>query len=279
MGAAAEREARRRAGRWETGPGPRLSPARALHARWLGTVEYGEGLRLQEELVRERRAGSIPDQLLLLEHPHVITLGTSAAPDHVLADDVERRLLGISLFRTGRGGDVTYHGPGQLVGYPILDLKPDRCDLHRYIRDIEEALIRALAGFGITAGRRPGLTGVWVGDEKIAAIGVRVSSGWITSHGFALNVDPDLRYFGTIVPCGIRDYGVTSMARCGVQGLTPRDVAGPVAERFAEVFDRDVFFESGRDAAAGRGGPTDAAQGPGPRAPSSSGGANSKKSR
>ncbi len=243
MGARAERQARRVAGRRQVESRPHLPPARALRARWLGTLEYGEGLRMQEALVRERRAGSISDQLLLLEHPHVITLGTSADPGHVLADEAQRRLMGISLFETGRGGDVTYHGPGQLVGYPILDLKPDRCDLHRYIRDIEESLIRALAGFGITAGRREGLTGVWVGDEKIAAIGVRVSSGWITSHGFALNVDPDLRYFGAIVPCGIRDHGVTSMARCGAEGLTPQDVARPVAASFAEVFGRDVVFD------------------------------------
>ncbi|HEX7090286.1 MAG TPA: lipoyl(octanoyl) transferase LipB [Longimicrobiales bacterium] len=217
---------------------------RTLHARWLGTVDYGEALREQEALVRERRAGRIPDQLLLLEHPHVITLGRSADERHVLADEVERRLMGIALFETGRGGDVTYHGPGQLVGYPILDLKPDRCDLHRYIRDIEEALIRALAGYGISAGRKVGLTGVWVGDEKIAAIGVRVSSGWITSHGFALNVDPDLRYFGSIVPCGIRNYGVTSMARAGLEGLSPREVARPVAASFAEVFGRDVVLDA-----------------------------------
>jgi len=243
MSAQVERQARRQAGRRQVESRHHLPPTRTLRARWLGTVEYGEGLRMQEALVRERRAGSISDQLLLLEHPHVITLGTSADPDHVLADEAQRRLMGISLFETGRGGDVTYHGPGQLVGYPILDLKPDRCDLHRYIRDIEESLIRALAGFGIVAGRREGLTGVWVGDEKIAAIGVRVSSGWITSHGFALNVNPDLRYFGAIVPCGIREYGVTSMARCGAEGLTAQDVARPVAASFAEVFGRDVVFD------------------------------------
>ena len=243
MSAQVERQARRQAGRRQVESRHHLPPTRTLRARWLGTVEYGEGLRMQEALVRERRAGSISDQLLLLEHPHVITLGTSADPDHVLADEAQRRLMGISLFETGRGGDVTYHGPGQLVGYPILDLKPDRCDLHRYIRDIEESLIRALAGFGIVAGRREGLTGVWVGDEKIAAIGVRVSSGWITSHGFALNVNPDLRYFGAIVPCGIREYGVTSMARCGVEGLTAQDVARPVAASFADVFGRDVVFD------------------------------------
>src|SRR5690606_37714003 len=243
MGARVEQQVRKAAARRPAESRPRVPPRRALNARWLGTLEYGEGLRVQETLVRERRAGRTADQLLLLEHPHVITLGTAADPNHVLADEAERRLMGISLFETGRGGDVTYHGPGQLVGYPILDLKPDRRDLHRYIRDIEESLIRALAGFGIAADRRAGLTGVWVGDEKIAAIGVRVSSGWIASHGFALNVNPDLRYFGAIVPCGIRDHGVTSMERCGAEGLTPQDVARPVAACFADVFGRDVVFD------------------------------------
>lgn len=244
MGTGTRRQGRGAARRPPAASAEPRHDGRPLHARWLGTVDYGKALREQEALVRERRAGRIPDQLLLLEHPHVITLGTSADPQHVLADEAERRLMGIALFETGRGGDVTYHGPGQLVGYPILDLKPDRCDLHRYIRDIEEALIRALAGYGISAGRKTGLTGVWVGDEKIAAIGVRVSSGWITSHGFALNVDPDLRYFGSIVPCGIWNYGVTSMARAGLKGLSPREVAGPVAASFAEVFGRGVVLDA-----------------------------------
>jgi lipoyl(octanoyl) transferase len=164
---------------------------------------------MQDRLVRARRAGDIPDTLLLLEHPHVITLGTSAHRDNILIDDDQGRLLGIDVFETGRGGDVTYHGPGQLIGYPILDLKPDRCDLHRYVRDLEAVLIRAVASFGIAASRKDGLTGAWVGDEKIAAIGVRVSSGWITSHGFALNVSTDLSFFGSIVPCGITQFGVT----------------------------------------------------------------------
>lgn len=238
MGARAERQARRTAPRRRAEPPARLQAARTLRARWLGTVEYGEGLELQASLVRERRAGGIADQLLLLEHPHVITLGTSADPRHVLADDAERRLMGIALYETGRGGDVTYHGPGQLVGYPILDLKPDRCDLHRYIRDIEEALIRALAGFGIAAGRRDGLTGVWVGDEKIAAIGVRVSSGWITSHGWALNVSTDLRFFDAIVPCGIRDASVTSIAQCTGETVPLDVVAEHAAKHTAELFGR-----------------------------------------
>src|SRR5690606_11871317 len=236
MGARAERQARRVAGRRQGESRPHLPPARALRARWLGTLEYGEGLRMQEALVRERRAGSISDQLLLLEHPHVITLGTSADPGHVLADEAQRRLMGISLFETGRGGDVTYHGPGQLVGYPILDLKPDRCDLHRYLRDIEGALIDVLADFGLTATRMEGLTGVWVEDRKLAAIGVRVSSGWITSHGFALNVSTDLSYFDAIVPCGIRDHAVGSISGELGRTVPMSEAEDVVVRRFTERF-------------------------------------------
>src|SRR5688572_18149390 len=209
---------------------------RELVVRNLGTVAYGDALEIQKDLVDQRRRGDIPDYLLLLEHPHVITLGTSSHSDNILVDDAERALLGIELFETGRGGDVTYHGPGQLVGYPIFDLKPDRCDLHRYIRDIEEALIIALASFAVRASRKPGLTGVWVDDEKIAAIGVRVSSGWITSHGFALNVTTDLSYFGSIVPCGITEYGVTSMERVVTGGVVMNDVMAAVEAAFAIVF-------------------------------------------
>lgn len=214
---------------------------RELEVRYLGQVPYGSALELQRELVRSRRKGEIPDQLLLLEHPHVITLGTAATSDHVLIGEEERRLLGIELFEIGRGGDVTYHGPGQLVGYPILDLKPDRCDLHRYVRDLEEVLIRLISGYGIEASRKPGMTGVWVGDEKVAAIGVRVSSGWITSHGFALNVNTDLSYFDAIVPCGIRTHGVTSLARHCSELVTTAEVAGRVVASFEEVFGRKAL--------------------------------------
>jgi lipoyl(octanoyl) transferase len=209
---------------------------RTFEVRRLGTVPYADALELQAELVKQRRAGEIPDQLLLLEHPHVITLGSGSHDENILVSPEERAARGIELFETGRGGDVTYHGPGQLVGYPIFDLKPDRCDLHRYLRDIEEALIRVLGEFGLEGGRKAGLTGVWVGDRKLAAIGVRVSSGWITSHGFALNVSTDLSFFGTIVPCGIRDHDVGS-----ISGEVGREVALPEVEAavvrgFARVF-------------------------------------------
>lgn len=184
-----------------------------------------------------RRGGSVPDTLLLLEHPHVITLGTAASPEHVLVDAAERAGRSIELFETGRGGDVTYHGPGQLVGYPILDLTPDRKDLHRYLRDLEEVLIRAAARWGVRAWREEGLTGVWTAGGKLAAIGVRVSSGWITSHGFALNVHTDLGFFRTIVPCGITDREVTSLARETGRPVTLEEARDAVAEAFVEVFE------------------------------------------
>ncbi len=226
---------------------------RPLEVRSLGRLGYGDAVELQAELVRERRAGSIPDTLLLLQHPHVITLGSGAHDENVLLGPAERQRRGIELYRTGRGGDVTYHGPGQLVGYPILDLKPDRCDLHGYLRDLEEVLIRTLAEFGLRTGRVPGLTGVWAGDRKLAAIGVRVSSGWITSHGFALNVDPDLGYFDAIIPCGIRDHGVGSM-RAELERSVPFDrVEAVIARQFGAVFDREPVMAPAAAAREGHG--------------------------
>jgi len=195
---------------------------------------------MQAELVEQRRAGIIPDQLLLLEHPHVITLGGSSDADHVVADEATRRRLGIQLADAGRGGDVTYHGPGQLIGYPILDLKPDRRDAHRYLRDLEEILIRALRAFDLEGRREEGLTGVWVGEQKIAAVGVRISSGWITSHGFALNVATDLSYFDTIVPCGLHDREVTSISECLGRPVEVSDVVDPILLAIGEVFDREI---------------------------------------
>jgi lipoyl(octanoyl) transferase len=213
---------------------------RALQVRWLGRVPYQDGLALQEDMVARRRAGEIPDQLLLLEHPHVVTLGTSSRKEHVLLSQDEMEKKGIELFEVGRGGDVTYHGPGQLVGYPILSLAPDRKDLHRYLRDLEGALISALAEFGIPARRQEGLTGVWTSQGKVAAIGVRVSSGWITSHGFALNVDPGLSFFSSIVPCGIQDKAVTSMASILGRAITLEEVSPSVIGAFGEVFGREI---------------------------------------
>jgi lipoyl(octanoyl) transferase len=213
---------------------------RKLTVRRFGLVPYAEGLELQADLVRQRRAGEIEDTLLLLQHPHVITLGSGAHEENILLTADERAARGIELYPAGRGGDVTYHGPGQLVGYPIIDLKPDRADLHRYLRDLEEVLIRALGDFGLEGGRREGMTGVWVQDRKLAAIGVRVSSGWITSHGFALNVHTDLTYFDSIIPCGISDYGVGSIAAELRRPVSIAEVTAPVVARFAEVFGREI---------------------------------------
>ncbi len=205
----------------------------------LGTVGYADGLELQRRLVDQRRAGEIPDTLLLLEHPHVLTLGVKLADakSHVLASPDELTALGVEIFEAGRGGDVTYHGPGQLVAYPIIDLRPDRCDVHRYVRDLEEVMIRVCASLDLTAGRVAGKSGAWIGDNKVGAVGVRISR-WITSHGIALNVNPNLNYFSLIVPCGIADKGVTSLARELGRDVSVEEIEGPFAAHFAEVFSR-----------------------------------------
>ena len=215
----------------------------SLSVRRLGSVAYAEALALQTRLVEERRSGTIGDTLLLLEHPPVITRGVRSRQStaNLIATPEELTRQGVELFETGRGGDITYHGPGQVVGYPILDLRPERCDVHRYVRDLEEVLIRAIARFGVAGVRVPGLSGVWVGpagrEEKVAAIGVRISR-WITSHGFALNVSTDLRHFGLIVPCGIADRGVTSLARVLGRPVPMRDVESAVEGAMREVFVR-----------------------------------------
>jgi lipoyl(octanoyl) transferase len=212
------------------------SPA-PLVVRRLGRVGYAGGLELQARLVEERQRQAIPDTLLLLEHDPVVTLGRNARRENLLLPEEELRRRGIEVFETGRGGDVTYHGPGQVVGYPILDLGLGRRDVHRYVRDLEEVMIRTCADYGVAAGRVAGLTGTWVGAEKIGAIGVRISR-WVTSHGFAFNVGTDLSPFGLIVPCGIRERGVTSL-----EGLLGRPVAlaeamDRLAFHFAAVFER-----------------------------------------
>ena len=213
---------------------------RPLDLRWLGSTSYPEATRLQQQLVASRRGGEISDTLLLLEHPPVITFGRGADPGHVLAGEQELKRRGIEIHDAGRGGDVTYHGPGQLVGYPIVALEGDRRDAHRYLRTIEQALIEAVAEFGVAAGRVDGLTGVWVGEEKLAAIGVRLSTGWITSHGFALNVHGDLSGFETIVPCGIHDRGVTSLAKLTGRHVTVEEAAERVAPHVARALGLSV---------------------------------------
>ena len=217
-----------------------MNDAIALEVQDLGLVPYAEALALQSDLVGRRRAGDIPDQLLLLQHPHVITLGTASSRAHIVADQSRLQELGIDLVDVGRGGDVTYHGPGQLVGYPILDLKPDRKDVHRYLRDLESVLVRTLGEMGIQGEPVPDLTGVWVDGRKVAAIGVRISSGWITSHGFALNVSNDLSFFETIVPCGIQDVSVTSVSQELGRPVGVPDILGIVSRAFSEVFGRSI---------------------------------------
>jgi lipoate-protein ligase B len=202
---------------------------------WLGRVEYTSCWRLQRELSDLRAEGRIGDVLLLLEHPPTITLGRSAKQTHLLASPDQLARMGVAVHAIDRGGDVTYHGPGQLVGYPVFHLADHRRDLHWFLRQIEEALIRALAALGVSGRRFPPHTGVWVADEKIAAIGVKISR-WVSTHGFALNVHPDIRHFDLIVPCGIREYGVTSLNGVTGRSFTLENVIPPVVRAFAELF-------------------------------------------
>ena len=211
---------------------------RPLEVRRLGLVPYADGLELQRRLVEDRKADRIPDTLLLLQHPHVLTIGVKKdGRSHILASPDRLTSLGVDVFETGRGGDVTYHGPGQLVGYPILDLNPDRRDVHRYVRDLEEVMIRVCAEYGLEAGRVKGFSGAWVLDEKIGAIGVRISR-WVTSHGFAFNVTTDVDFFNLIVPCGIADKGVTALASKLGRAPAMAEVEDRFVSQFAAVFDR-----------------------------------------
>ena len=215
-----------------------------LQVRRLGLVPYADGLELQRRLVEERKADRIPDTLLLLQHPHVLTIGVKKdGRQHILASPDRLSELGVDVFETGRGGDVTYHGPGQLVGYPILNLDPDRRDVHKYVRDLEEVMIRVCADYGLEAGRVKGFSGAWIkgnsGDEKIGAIGVRISR-WITSHGFAFNVTTDVDFFNLIVPCGIADKGVTSLASRLGRIVDMAEVEDRFVAHFAAVLDRQI---------------------------------------
>src|SRR5579862_6001423 len=201
----------------------------------LGVTKYKPTWDLQQKIFGLRLAGKVPDVLLLNEHNHVYTLGKSSDEHHLLAHESELREKGIDVHRIDRGGDVTYHGPGQLVGYPILDLNNYYPDVHRYLRDIEEVIIKTLADFYIVAHREEGMTGVWVGENKIAAIGVKASH-WITMHGFALNVNTDLSYFDRIIPCGIFHKGVTSMERVLGGSVPIAEVSDVLTRHFGEVF-------------------------------------------
>jgi lipoyl(octanoyl) transferase len=210
-----------------------------FEVRRLGLVPYADGLELQRRLVEERKADRIADTLLLLQHPHVLTIGVKKdGKRHILASPDRLESLGVGVFETGRGGDVTYHGPGQLVGYPIFDLNPDRRDVHKYVRDLEEVMIRVCADYGLVAGRVKGFSGAWLGDEKIGAIGVRISR-WITSHGLAFNVETDIDFFNLIVPCGIADKGVTSLAAQLGKAPAMSEVEDRFVAQFAAVFDRE----------------------------------------
>jgi lipoyl(octanoyl) transferase len=211
-------------------------PGTVCHVRWLGLVDYQVAWELQRVLAEERSQAQIADTLLLLEHPPTYTLGTRGNEAHLLVDRDILARQGVAVLRVDRGGDITFHGPGQLVGYPVLDVSLRRGGVGAYLRELEQVLVKALSGFGIIAGRLRGHTGVWVGEEKIAAIGVKINARKITGHGFALNVTTDLRYFAQIIPCGIRDKGVTSMARILGYSVLLSEVAAEVADAFGRVF-------------------------------------------
>jgi lipoyl(octanoyl) transferase len=217
---------------------------RPLHWELLGRVPYAEALALQLAARAALKSGEGPERLLLLEHPHVYTLGRNASGADVLAGPEWLAARGIEVVECDRGGQVTYHGPGQLVGYPIVNLSPDRRDVRRYVRDLQEVLIRTLAGYGLAAqpGEGQENIGVWVGEEKIASIGVHLSR-WITTHGFALNVATDLSYFAGIIPCGLHQVRMTSIERVmGRMGRAPSlpEVAATVAQHFGEIFGREL---------------------------------------
>ena len=208
------------------------------HLLQLGVTDYAEGLELQREAARQRSEGSLSDTLIVLQHPHTYTLGRRASDSDVLVDADALQELGASVFNVDRGGEATYHGPGQLVGYPIVDVRP-LGGARGYVRALETLLVDALADFGVAAQRSDGQPGAWVGDEKIAFIGVRISRG-ITTHGFALNVDADLSYFRHIVPCGMEGLAVTSVERVLGRPVSIDHVAASLARHFGRLFNRDM---------------------------------------
>ena len=211
------------------------------HVCWLGKIEYRQALDLQLGVAAARAAGAATDTLLLLEHPATYTLGRRAKKEHLLVSQETLAHQGVAVHRVDRGGDVTFHGPGQLVGYPILDLNDRHRNIIRYVRDLEETMIRALTSFGVSAGRMSGLPGVWVGDRKIGAVGVRVNARGITCHGFALNVTTELEYFERIVPCGIRNKQVTTLALLLNRAVELVQVAQVVSKSFGQVFRAEMM--------------------------------------
>src|SRR5678816_65293 len=214
---------------------------RSCFWRDLGRLDYGEAFEMQRALVERRKRGEIADQFLIVEHPHTITLGRNGHMENLVAREDELARAGVAFLHTNRGGDITYHGPGQIVGYPILDLREWKRDVVAYVRAIEQTIIDALADFGLASGREPGMTGVWIDGAKIAAIGVHMSR-WVTSHGFALNVTTDLSYFQYIVPCGLTK-PVTSMAELGVRASVD-EVAARYAAHFANIFECALVQET-----------------------------------
>src|SRR4051812_961755 len=214
-----------------------VTAAAACELRDLGRVRYADACALQQQFVERRKRGEIPDQLLIVEHPHVVTMGRNGHDENLLCAPGLLERAGVEFHHTDRGGDVTYHGPGQVVGYPIVDLREWKRDVIAYVRGIEQVIINALEPFGITAGRLDGATGVWVDGAKIAAIGVHISR-WVTSHGFALNVDTDLSYFRYIVPCGLTK-PVTSMRALGSNAAC-EEVVESLAASFGRYFEVDI---------------------------------------
>jgi lipoyl(octanoyl) transferase len=216
-----------------------MSKSQNVRACWLGSTPYQEAWDLQAEIVSAVRDGSAPDTLLLLEHPHVFTMGKAASADDLLWDDQERSRRQVDVIWSDRGGEATYHGPGQLVGYPIIDLSPHGLDLLVYLRTLEGSLIAYLAELGLQGAAVPGLTGVWVGDAKVGAIGVKFNGG-VVSHGFALNLTTDLAYFEGIVPCGIADKKATSVEGLNGARLPTEAAARGYAKHFARAFDVEL---------------------------------------
>jgi lipoyl(octanoyl) transferase len=215
-----------------------MRETRTCELRDLGRAGYAEALVVQKELVEQRKLGLIPDQLLIVEHPHVITLGRNGHTENLLASENVLQRAGIEFHASDRGGDITYHGPGQIVGYPIFDLREWKRDVVAYVRAIEGVIIDALAEFGIRAGRLDGCTGVWANGGKVAAIGVHISR-WVTSHGFALNHSTDLKYFQYIVPCGLTK-PVTSIEELGSH-IGREEVVAALARQFAQHFQFELL--------------------------------------